>query len=154
MDLRSLPAVNAERLLTDPRARQVLEAAGVAPEPTLIEEADRLLNRDGESDRLLAGVAVLPMAIEPGDEPVLQPFSKQKLPPGEEPYDLFYLVSPWKRGGDFEISRVILPGGGAAAIRPGDEVLVVRAPDAVEVVGKNLVVHRQGLAALPTRWAR
>ncbi len=154
MDLRPLGEVDVERLFADPRSREVLERAGIAAEPGVVEEADRLLNRDGESDRLLVGVALLPMTIAPGDAPVLQPFSKQKLPPGEEAYDLFYLVSPWKRGGDFEISRVRLAGGGAAEIRPGDEVIVVRAPDSVETVGKNLVVQREAVAALPTRWAR
>ena len=153
MDFRPLPEVDVERLFADARSRAVLERSGIAGGPGLIEEADRLLNQDRESDHLLAGVAVFPMTIEPGDAPLLQPFSKDRLPPGEEGYDLFYLVSPWKRGGKFGISRVLLGGGGAAGIRPGDEVIIVRAADSVDTVGKNLVVRLEAAAALPTRWA-
>ncbi len=153
MDLRPLAEVDVARLVGDTRSRQVLARAGIAGGPELIEEADRLLNQDGASERLLAGVAVLPMTIDPGDAPVLQPFSKEKLPAGEESYGLFYLVSPWKRGGTLRVSRVRLEGDGAGGIQPGDQVLVVRAADSAETVGKNRVVRLQAAAALPTRWA-
>ncbi len=153
MDFRPLPEVDVERLFADARSRAVLERAGLAVDSAVLDEANRLLNKGGESARLLAGVAVFPMTVDPGDQPVLQPFSKRKLPPGDEAYDLFYLVSPWKRGGSFEIARVRLSGGGAAGIRPGDEVLVVRAADSVDTVGKNLVVQLDAAGVLPTRWA-
>jgi len=152
MDFRPLPEVDVERLFADSRSRQALARAGIAGGPGMVEEVDRLVNRDGESERLLAGIAVFPMTIDPGDEPVLQPFSKERLPPGEESHDLFYLVSPWKRGNSFLISRVRL-GNAGAGIRPGDEVIVVRAVDSVDSVGKNLVVRLDAAAALPTRWA-
>ena len=154
MDLRSLPAVDVEKLFGDPRSRQALAGAGIAGGSEVIERADRLLNRDRKSDRLLVGVAVFPMTIEPGDEPVLQPFSKESLPAEAESYDLFYLISPWKRGGTLEVSRVRLPGGAASWIRPGDEVLVVLLADSVATIGKNQVVRLDAAAALPTRWAK
>ena len=152
-DARPPARVDVERLFADERSRRALASSGIAADPGLIDEADRLLNRGAAGERLLAGVAVLPMSIAPGDEPVLQPFSKERLPPGETGQDLLYLVSPWKRGGALRISRLRLELGGAAAIRHGDQVLVVRAPGSAESVGRNRVVRLAGAAALPTRWA-
>ena len=153
MDLRPLPEVDAERLLADQRSRRALQASGLEVDATLVAEADRLLNRDGPSERLLAGVAVLPMSLAPGDEPVLQPFSKQLLGPGDRGQDLFYLVSPWKRGGSLGMFQVRLGPGGAADLRPGDVVLVVRQADSAPVTGRNRVTRLDAVAALPTRWA-
>ncbi len=153
LDLRPLPAVDADRLFADERSRRALAEAGVAADAGLVEEADRLLNGDVASDRLLAGVAVLPMSLAPGDGPVLQPFSKERLRPGERGFDLFYLVSPWKRGGALGMFRVRLGLGAAAPIRHGDQVLVVRQPGAPESMGKNLVLRLEAAAVLPTRWA-
>jgi hypothetical protein len=154
MDFRPLAKVDVERLFADDRSRQTLTRAGVRVGSGLIEEAELLLNRDRDSQHLLAGIAVFPMTVEPGDAPVLQPFSKERLPAEDESYGLFYLVSPWKRGGTLRISRVRLAGGDATGIRPGDEVLVVRSADSVDIVGKNRVVRLDADAVLPTRWAK
>jgi hypothetical protein len=123
-------------------------------EPGLIDEAKRLLEEGGESARLLAGVAVLPMSIAPGEALVLQPFSKEELAPGEAGLDVFYLVSPWRRGDALGMYGVRLDLGGASAIRHGEEVLVIRAEGSKVSMGNNLVVRLEAEAVLPTRWAR
>jgi hypothetical protein len=152
MDYRPLPEVDAERLFADSRSREGLESAGIGGEAGLVEEADSLLNHDAESERLLAGVAVLPLTIAPGDAPVVGPFSRAELPAEDESYAVFYLVSPWKRGDSFRVSQVKLGGGLPAGIRHGEEVLVVRAPDSTESVGENRVFRVEAAAVLPTRW--
>ena len=154
MDHRPLAEVDVERLLADERSRRTLTDAGVEATPDLVEEAERVLDEAGESSHLLAGIAVLPMTVAPGDAPVMQPFSKERLPAGEEPYGLFHLVSPWKSGGTLRISRVRLPGAELAGVEPGDQVLVVRSPDSVETVGRNGIVTLDAAAILPTRWTR
>lgn len=154
MDFKPPARVDAGKLFADGRSRQVLADAGVAAGADLIEEAHRLLNHDEAGARLLAGVAVLPMTIRPGDRPVPLSFGRRKLFAAERSYDAFYLVSPWKRGGGFRISHVGLRGGATAGIRAGDEVIVVREPDTADSPGGPGVVRERGAAVLPTRWAK
>jgi hypothetical protein len=93
------------------------------------------------------------MTVRPGDEPLPLIFGQGSLLAGEESYGAFHLVSGWKRGDGFRISHVALGGGLTAGIRPGEEVIVVPAPDSVDTLGERGVVAVRAAAVLPTRWS-
>lgn len=151
VDLRRRPDVDVDRLLADHRIRGVLNKSGIALHQGLRTEIERAINQDQPSSRALVGVAHLPMTTRPTDRSLNHGWVT--LRPRAETYTVFFLISPWKNDGSFELYTVSKSRALYRGFRHGDRVLAILKPPEQTSRVPSLFPHVEAVGVFPLRWA-